>query len=152
MNDYSRFRTRILEKKLVPEEGIDFVSSDRHGAIIVFHGVTRDHTDQRKVLYLEYEAYIPMAKKKLDEVAMEMCKKWDVRVSIDHRLGKVKIRESSLIVAVGSPHRQEAYEASEFSVNMLKETVPIWKKEYFEGGDVWIGDEKGFRPLNYKTS
>ena len=84
MNDHSKFRTRILEHKLIPEEGIDFVSSDRHGAIILFYGVTRDHTDQRKVLYLEYEAYIPMAQKKLDEVAMEMCNKWDVRVSICH--------------------------------------------------------------------
>ena len=88
-----------------------------------------------------------MAEKKLYEVAKEMCNKWDVRVSIDHRLGRVDVGEASLIVAVGSPHRKEAFEAASYSVDRIKHTVPIWKKEYFEGGEIWIGDAAGFRPL-----
>ena len=141
------FRVRVLESSLIVEESRRFVASDRHGATVVFHGVTRDHTDSRNVLFLEYEAYLPMAEKKLCEVAEDMCNKWDVRVSIDHRLGRVDIGESSLIVAVGSPHRKEAFEAAGYSVDRIKQIVPIWKKEYFEGGEVWIGDSEGFRPL-----
>ena len=141
------FRVRVLESSLIVEESRRFVESDRHGATVVFHGVTRDHTDSRNVLFLEYEAYLPIAEKKLYEVAKEMCNKWDVRVSIDHRLGRVDVGEASLIVAVGSPHRKEAFEAASYSVDRIKHTVPIWKKEYFEGGEIWIGDAEGFRPL-----
>ena len=96
---------------------------------------------------MEYEAYLPMAEKKLETVAVEMCEKWDVLVSIEHRLGKVEIGESSLIVAVGSQHREKAYQASQYSVDRIKQIVPIWKKEYFVGGEIWIGDADGFRPL-----
>jgi molybdopterin synthase catalytic subunit len=109
------FRVRVLESSLIVEESRRFVESDRHGATVLFHGVTRDHTDSRNVLFLEYEAYLPMAEKKLYEVAKEMCK--------------------------------EAFEAASYSVDRIKHTVPIWKKEYFEGGEIWIGDAEGFRPL-----
>ena len=132
------FRVRILESSLIAQESHHFVASDRHGATVVFHGVTRDHTDSRNVLFLEYEAYLPMAEKKLYEVAEEMCNKWDVRVSIDHRLGRVDIGEASLIVAVGSPHRKEAFEAASYSVDRIKHTVPIWKKEVGENGEAWV--------------
>ena len=87
----------------------------------------------------------------LEEIAKEMCSNWDILVAIDHRLGKVDIGEESLIVAVGSPHRQSAFEAASYSVDRIKQTVPIWKKEHFEGGEVWIGDADGFRPLEHKS-
>jgi len=145
------YRVRITEDKLDPSDATKFASSERHGATVVFHGVTRDHTDSRKVILLEYEAYIPMANKKLKEIAGEMCSNWDVRVAIDHRLGRVDIGEESLVVAVGSPHRQAAFEAASYSVDRIKQTVPIWKKEHFEGGEVWIGDADGFRPLGTKS-
>ena len=77
-----------------------------------------------------------------------MCSNWDVKVVIAHRLGRVNIGESSLIVAVGSPHRESAYLASQYSVDRIKQVVPIWKKEHFEGGEVWIGDAEGFRPIS----
>ena len=144
MKNYS---ITITDKPLNIDESIKFVQLDSHGAIIIFDGVTRDHTDKRKVLFLEYEAYIPMAQKKLELIAKEMCESWNIRVSIQHRLGKIEIGESSLIVIVGSQHREQAYEASQYSVNRIKQIVPIWKKEHFEGGEIWIEDGNGFRPL-----
>jgi len=142
-----RYETFITHNELNIEELSADVIADRNGAVVVFNGITRDQTDGRKVLFLEYEAYLPMAKAKLNDVAKEMCDKWDVSVVIAHRIGRVNIGESSLIVTVGSPHRASAYQASQYSVDRIKQIVPIWKKEHFEGGEVWIGDAEGFRPL-----
>jgi len=142
-----RYETFITHNELNIEELSADVIADRNGAVVVFNGITRDHTDGRKVLFLEYEAYLPMAKAKLNDVAKEMCDKWDVSVVIAHRIGRVDIGESSLIVTVGSPHRASAYQASQYSVDRIKQIVPIWKKEHFDGGEVWIGDAEGFRPL-----
>ena len=147
MNHKSQYTIKITEQPISAKEGRTFVSDSFHGAVVVFHGVTRDHTDSRQVLFLEYEAYLPMAQKKLEKVAKEMCEIWDVKAHISHRLGRVEIGDASLIVAVGSPHRKEAFDASIYSVNRIKEEVPIWKKEYFDGGEIWIGDAEGFRPL-----
>ena len=141
------YETFITHSKLNVEKLSADVIADRNGAVVVFNGITRDHTDGRKVLFLEYEAYLPMAKAKLNDVAKEMCDKWDVSVVIAHRIGRVDIGESSLIVTVGSPHRASAYQASQYSVDRIKQIVPIWKKEHFDGGEVWIGDAEGFRPL-----
>ena len=142
-----QYQTYITTDKLDLNKLAAEVIADRNGAVVVFNGITRDHTDGRKVLFLEYEAYLPMAKAKLNDVAEEMCDKWDISVVIAHRIGRVNIGESSLIVSVGSPHRASAYQASQYSVDRIKQIVPIWKKEYFEGGEVWIGDAEGFRPL-----
>ena len=141
------YETFITHNELNIEELSADVIADRNGAVVVFNGITRDQTDGRKVLFLEYEAYLPMAKAKLNDVAKEMCDKWDVSVVIAHRIGRVDIGESSLIVTVGSPHRASAYQASQYSVDRIKQIVPIWKKEHFDGGEVWIGDAEGFRPL-----
>ena len=138
------YETFITHNELNIEELSAEVIEDRNGAVVVFNGITRDHTGGRKVLFLEYEAYLPMAKAKLNDVAKEMCDKWDVSVVIAHR---IDIGESSLIVSVGSPHRASAYQASQYSVDRIKQIVPIWKKEHFDGGEVWIGDAEGFRPL-----
>ena len=148
MSKKIRYETFITHNELNIEELSANVIADRNGAVVVFNGITRDHTDGRKVLFLEYEAYLPMAKAKLNDVAEEMCDKWDISVVIAHRIGRVNIGESSLIVTVGSPHRASAYQASQYSVDRIKQIVPIWKKEYFEGGEVWIGDAEGFRPLS----
>ena len=147
MSKKIRYETFITHNELNIEELSANVIADRYGAVVVFNGITRDQTDGRKVLFLEYEAYLPMAKAKLNDVAKEMCDKWDVSVVIAHRIGRVDIGESSLIVTVGSPHRASAYQASQYSVDRIKQIVPIWKKEHFEGGEVWIGDAEGFRPL-----
>ena len=147
MSKKIRYETFITHNELNIEELSADVIADRNGAVVVFNGITRDQTDGRKVLFLEYEAYLPMAKAKLNDVAEEMCDKWDVSVVIAHRIGRVDIGESSLIVTVGSPHRASAYQASQYSVDRIKQIVPIWKKEHFDGGEVWIGDAEGFRPL-----
>jgi molybdopterin synthase catalytic subunit len=149
MNPKAPYAIKITEQPISDKDGRTFVSGSSHGAVVVFHGVTRDHTDSRQVLFLEYEAYLPMAQKKLEKVAKETCENWDVKTHIQHRLGRVDIGEASLIVAVGSPHRKEAFDACVYSVDMIKEEVTIWKKEYFNGGEVWIGDAEGFRPLEH---
>ena len=114
----------------------------RNGAVVTFLGTTRSSTDDRKVLHLEYEAYEPMARKKLAEIADKMRERWEVDVAIAHRLGRLEIGETSLVVAVASPHRSEAFAACQYSVDRIKQTVPIWKKEFFEGGE-GLGGESG---------
>ena len=110
-----------------------------NGAVLTFLGTTRAQTGDRTVLHLEYEAYEPMASDKLAEIATEIRDRWEVEdVAIAHRLGRLEIEDVSLVVAVASPHRKDAFEACQYSVDRIKEIVPIWKKEYFEGGEVWV--------------
>ena len=94
----------------------------------------------KSVLYLEYEAYEPMALKKLSEIADEVTEKWGIEdVAIVHRIGRLEIEDVSLVVAIASPHRKEAFQACGYVVDRIKEDVPIWKKEVFEDGEVWVG-------------
>ena len=88
-----------------------------------------------------------MAEKTLNQVRDEILSKWDVKIAIHHRIGRVDIGQTSLLVAVGSAHREAAFEACKYSVDRIKEIVPIWKKEHFVGGEIWIGDADGFRPI-----
>ena len=116
---------------------------DTNGAVLTFLGTTRSFTRGRRVLHLEYEAYRPMADNKLAEIADEIRERWDVEdVAIAHRLGRLEIGDISLVVAVASPHRERAFEACQYSVDRIKQIVPIWKKEYFEGGEVWVGSQE----------
>ena len=125
----------VLDQEAITER----VRDSSAGAVVTFLGTTRDVTADRKVLYLEYEAYVPMAEKKLAEVAHEMLAKWPLHaVAISHRLGRLEIADVSLVVAVSSRHREDAFAACQFSVDRIKQTVPIWKKEFFEGGEVWV--------------
>ena len=100
------------------------------GGIDIFIGTTRDNANGRNVLFLEYEAYVPMALKKMEEIANEARQRWCItKVAIVHRIGRVEIGEASVLIAVSSAHRNEAFEACRFAIDTLKETVPIWKKE-----------------------
>ena len=127
---------------------VELVQHPGAGAIVTFVGTTRDHTGERKVLRLEYEAYRPMADEQLQRVADEMLDQWGLTgVAIHHRLGRLEIGEASLVVAVSSPHRLAAFEACHFSIDRIKQIVPIWKKEFFEGGEVWVGSQEDFNPL-----
>ena len=129
----------ITHEPLDPESITARVRKPANGAVVTFLGTTRDHTGERAVLFLEYEAYEPMARDKLSEIADEIRVRWDVEdVAIGHRLGRLEIEDISLVVAVASPHRRDAFEACQYSVDRIKEVVPIWKKEHFEGGEVWI--------------
>ena len=130
---------QITDKPLDPEAITAQVERDTNGAVVTFLGNTRSSTGDRTVLHLEYEAYRPMADHKLAEVADEMRQRWGVQdVAIAHRLGRLEVGETSLVVAVASPHRKEAFAACQYSVDRIKQTVPIWKKEFFEGGEVWV--------------
>ncbi len=108
------------------------------GAVVTFDGCVRNHSHGRHTLYLDYEAYESMALAKMRDIAAEMHAKFPIhRVAIAHRLGRLQIGETSVFIAVSSPHRPAAFDACRFAIDTLKCTVPIWKKEYFEDGAVW---------------
>ena len=122
----------------------EFVTTGNDGAVVTFLGVTRDHNEGRNVEYLDYEAYQPMAENKIAEIIVEMRAKWELgKIAIAHRTGRVDIGETSMVVAVGSAHRRPAFESALYFVDRLKEIVPVWKKELFVGGELWIGDTPG---------
>eukprot|EP01025_Chloroclados_australasicus_P063680 TRINITY_DN8435_c0_g4_i2.p2 TRINITY_DN8435_c0_g4~~TRINITY_DN8435_c0_g4_i2.p2 ORF type:complete len:155 (+),score=20.18 TRINITY_DN8435_c0_g4_i2:170-634(+) len=114
------------------------VSDPGAGATASFIGTTRNTFNGQEVLKLEYEAYIPMAVKKLREICDSMQTKWDVvKVAVAHRIGEVKVEEASVIICVSSPHRKACLEACHWAIDELKASVPIWKKEFFTDGLVW---------------
>ena len=109
------------------------------GAISVFLGLVRNNNKGRRVLFLDYEAYEPLALRGLDLILEESREKWPaVRLAIHHRIGRMDIGEASVAIAAASPHRADAFAASRYAIERIKQIVPIWKHEYFEGGDVWI--------------
>ena len=113
------------------------------GAISTFVGTTRvDEDGGASVEYLEYEAYRPMADRKLEEIGAEIEERWDARhVSIVHRLGRVEPGEASVAIVVASPRRGPAFEASRYAIGRIKEVVPIWKREVWSDGYVWVGSQ-----------
>lgn len=120
------------------------VASPRAGGIATFLGVVRDNSLGRKVRHLFYEAYPPMALKEMQRVEDAVRERWEVEaVAITHRIGRLEIGEASVAIAVSSAHRREAIEACHFAIDLLKQTVPVWKKEYWEGGEVWIENAQG---------
>ncbi len=119
---------------------IDRVRKNSHGAIVTFIGTVRDNADGKKVLYLEYEAFPEMAIKKLNEICAEINDRWKIAdVDIVHRVGRLEIGETVLVIAVGAGHRQEAFQACQYAIDRIKEIVPIWKKEFYQDGANWIG-------------
>ncbi len=132
----------VTSSPLNPEEITNAVRDCGNGAIITFLGTTRELSEGKDVLYLEYEAYQPMAEAMLNQIVMEIQEKWDINhVAIAHRTGKLAIGEISLVVAIGSEHRKEGFQAAQYTVDRIKTIVPIWKKEVFKDGSVWIGSE-----------
>ena len=128
------------------------VKTDSNGAVLTFLGVTRNYSGDRKVLHLEYEAYRPMADKKLEQIVEEIHHRWDtIDVAIVHRIGRVFIGEISLIVAVSSPHRKSVFDACQYAVDLVKTMVPIWKKEFFEGGEVWIESSTDLKAIRMQS-
>lgn len=129
----------LTEKNLDIAKVIASVSSDKAGAVDVFIGTVRNKTQERKVVRLEYEAYDSMAIREMEKLATEVKSKWPVeKVAIHHRKGILHIGDVAVVIAVSTPHRQEAFEACRYAIDTLKKTVPIWKKEIFEDGEVWV--------------
>ena len=114
------------------------VEASGYGAVVTFSGNVRDNARGREVLYLEYEAYAPLAKKQLARLIAEAETRWQVQCAVQHRLGRLEIGESSVGIAVAAAHRAEAFDACRWLLDTLKETVPIWKREFFRGGDHWV--------------
>ncbi len=134
----------ITRDPLDPQVLTRAVEKDVNGAVVTFLGVTRRYTEGKEVRYLEYEAYLPMAEVKLHQIAQEIKEGWDVQdIAIGHRIGHLEIGEVSLVVAVASPHREKAFAACQEAVDRLKKIVPIWKKEVFADGEVWVGAQDG---------
>jgi molybdopterin synthase catalytic subunit len=122
------------------DAAVDEVRSDRAGAIATFIGTTRVESRGRIVQRLDYEAYEGMAEKVMAELADALKEKYDVcEIAIHHRTGRVEIGEASVVIAVSAPHRQDALTACREAIDTLKEQVPLWKKEVYEGGEEWIG-------------
>jgi molybdopterin synthase catalytic subunit len=115
------------------------IASPECGGCAIFLGTVRDKTKDRKVLKLEFECYEKMAIKKMEEIALKSVEKWQVQnVLIHHRIGEVGIMEAAVLIIVTAPHRNDAFAACQYAIDTLKETVPIWKKEIFEDGEVWV--------------
>jgi len=120
------------------------VADPATGATVTFVGTTRDHNDGRQVTQLEYEAYPEMALAEMRKIGDEARRRWPIAaIAIVHRIGVVPIGEASVVIAVSSAHRAAAFAACHFAIDRLKEVVPIWKKEHFQGGEVWIGTQTG---------
>jgi len=123
------------------------VADPAAGATVTFAGTTRNGNAGRRVLRLEYEAYEPMALSEMRKLAREAGERFKiVRIAMQHRIGFVAIGETSVAISVSAAHRAEAFEACRFAIDRLKEVVPVWKKEYFEGGEVWIGCQTSHPP------
>jgi molybdopterin synthase catalytic subunit len=110
-----------------------------HGAVATFLGLVRDHNLNRRVTHLEYEAYVPLAVKALALIGEEARAQWPgVRLAVHHRIGRLQIGDASIIIAAASAHRADAFAACRYTIERVKQIVPIWKHEFFEGGEVWI--------------
>jgi molybdopterin synthase catalytic subunit len=133
---------KIVEGPIDELELEHVVRTDADGAVIVFRGVARRHSRGRDVVHLEYEAYPEMAEKVMAQIGDEIRERWPVsNVAIVHRTGVLEIGQASVVIAIASPHRGEAFQATQYAIDRLKEVVPIWKKEVWSDGSQWIGWE-----------
>jgi molybdopterin synthase catalytic subunit len=130
---------QILTADLDLNTCLSFVRKEAAGAEVFFIGTVRNITKEKAVIRLEFESYVPMALKEMEKIALEAIARFHVlQVSIHHRIGVLSIGEVPVIIAVSSAHRDAAFAACQFCIDTLKETVPIWKKEFFEDGAVWV--------------
>ncbi len=133
---------RIVRERIDTCGVLSSIKRGEDGAAVLFEGVVRNQTRGRKTLYLDYEAYEEMALKEMETLARKALAQFAIRdVAVVHRLGRLEIGETSVLIVVGSAHRAAAFEACRWLIDTLKRTVPIWKKEYFEDGAVWADGE-----------
>jgi molybdopterin converting factor subunit 1 len=131
---------RVVDRPLSLDEVVKAVEGPGLGGIVTFTGRVRGETKGRRVLRLAYEAYAPMAEGKLEEIALEVAQKWPrTRLAIVHRIGVLEPGELAVVIAAAAPHRDAAFQACRHAIERLKQDVPIWKKEHFEDGEVWVG-------------
>jgi molybdopterin synthase catalytic subunit len=132
-------RFRVTAGPLDANAVAQIVASSDCGAISTFVGIVRDEHGGRRVLWLEYEAFEPLAIKAFTRIDEEAGERWpSIALAIHHRIGRLEIGEASVVIAAASPHRPEAFAACRYAIERIKQIAPIWKHEHFEGGDVWI--------------
>jgi molybdopterin synthase catalytic subunit len=140
---------QIVRRPIQTAEISARLKAPEDGATVVFEGIVRNQSGGRRTLYLEYEAYEAMALKQMEIIGEAMRNQFSVdSVALVHRLGRLEIGETSVLIAVSSAHRRAAFEACRYGIDTLKQTVPIWKKEYFEDGAVWAQGEVPPLPSN----
>ncbi|MBU5211262.1 molybdenum cofactor biosynthesis protein MoaE [Heyndrickxia oleronia] len=140
----------ITKEPIVLEAVVQKVVQRNAGAITTFIGTVRELTEGKRTVYLEYEAYESMAIKKLEQIGNEISERWPgTKTAITHRIGRLEITDIAVVIATSTPHRAESYEANRYAIERIKEMVPIWKKEYWEDGEEWIGNQLGTR--EYET-
>lgn len=128
-----------ISQGITVQEAVDFVQSPASGGIVTFTGTVRNQTQQKPVLKLFFECYEPMALLEMEKIARAAEEKWNIqRMAFLHVKGEKLPGEVVVVIAVAAPHRAAAFEACQFAIDTLKETVPIWKKEFFEDGEVWV--------------
>lgn len=133
----------ITDQAIQINDCVTKVTRAEAGAINTFIGTVREFTKGKRTLYLEYQAYVAMAEKKLAQIGEEISKRWEnTETAIVHRVGELKISDIAVVIAVSTPHRNDAFEASRYAIERIKEIVPIWKKEHWEDGTLWMGDQK----------
>lgn len=134
----------VTTEPLSVDSLVEVVLTAGDGAVVTFVGTVRDNHEGRTVLALEYEAYGEMAASEMRRIGVEMLEKWGLHgVAMRHRVGKLAVGEISVVIAAAAPHRREAFEACSEALDLLKARVPVWKKEYFEDGAVWVGQGAG---------
>jgi molybdopterin synthase catalytic subunit/molybdopterin converting factor small subunit len=135
----------VVDHPLSPDAIAARVDEPGAGGIVIFSGVVRNETGGRPVKFLEYEAHVGMAEAKLREIGAAIRGRWPgvKRVAMLHRIGRLEIGESSVLIAVSAAHRGDAFEACRYAIDTLKQIVPVWKKEHFEDGEVWVGLQGG---------
>lgn len=131
--------TEITDKPIDAQKIIKAAESGDAGALNVFIGTVRSKTSDKNVVRLDYEAYEPMAKKEIEKIVELATKKWGIKNwAVSHRVGTLTVGELAVVVAISTAHRKESFEACQFIIDSLKQTVPIWKKEVFEDGEEWV--------------
>lgn len=136
------YQCEIVHERIRTEPIVERMKQGEDGALVVFEGIVRNHTRNRRTLFLDYEAYEPMALRQMNSLAEKVLANYKVReVAIIHRLGRLEIGETSVLIAVASAHRAAAFDGCRFAIDTLKRTVPIWKKEHFTDGVVWADGE-----------
>jgi molybdopterin synthase catalytic subunit len=142
--DLSHSLFEVTGAPLSVDSLVDLVLTGGDGAVVTFVGTVRNTHHDKKVLALEYEAYGGMAESEMKRIGIEMIRRHELHgIAMRHRTGKLAVGETSVVIAVSSPHRQAAFAACSEALDMLKATVPVWKKEYFEDGEVWVGQGAG---------
>ncbi|HTI43536.1 MAG TPA: molybdenum cofactor biosynthesis protein MoaE [Vicinamibacterales bacterium] len=135
----STSQVAVTSEPLDADALMALVGAEGDGAVVTFAGLVRDHNQGRRVQFLEYEAYEPLAVRALQRIVDEAKELWpSARLATHHRVGRLEIGEASILIAAASPHRADAFAACRYTIERVKQIVPIWKHEHFDGGDVWL--------------